>query len=71
MTEPKLTADDDYSIPEPPPSTLTAKNQADSSTIIALSQPRKKPAPKKMTKKKPAKSTAHFRIECKKFLNKK
>ena len=67
MTEPKLTADDDYSIPEPPPSTLTAKNQADSSTIIALSQPRKvsrrKPTLKKVSKrKKPTKSASHFRI---------
>ena len=66
VAEPKLTPDDDYSIPDPP-SGLTAKNQADSSTIVALSQtttrkvPRKKPA-KKITKKKPAKSVSHFRI---------
>ena len=38
VSQPKLTQDDDYSVPDPPPSSLTAKNEADSSTIIALSQ---------------------------------
>ena len=68
VSEPKLTQDDDYAIPDPPPSSLTAKNEADSSTIIALSQTiprkvyRKKPAKKVTKKKKPAKSSSHFRI---------
>ena len=38
VSEPKLTQDDDYANPDPPPSSLTAKNEADSSTIIALTQ---------------------------------
>ena len=43
----------------------TAKNQADSSTIIALTQPKRKVTPKKsgrVTKKTTKKSSSHFRV---------